>query len=268
MELKSFKNIIQKIADERGVDIFFEPKRLRPVLLDYTENEFEVESNLLLSLLNTDYVKYISDAENIAECKQYLVEQLEDKHKLSLKRSIDTLDILFHVLLWRWPVRVFKSPDALVNSIAAFTPDSKSIVTVAFGGGFDRILKLWNAESEQLICALEGHSKAVSSVTFSPDGKRIISGSYDNTIKLWNAENGQLIRTFEGHDKAVLSVAFSPDSKCIISGSDDNTLKLWNTENGQIIRTFEEHDKAVLSVAFSPDGKYIISGSDDNFLKL
>ena len=31
------------------------------------------------------------------------------------------------------------------------------------------------------------HSREVSSVAFSPDGKTIVSGSYDKTLKVWDA---------------------------------------------------------------------------------
>ena len=33
------------------------------------------------------------------------------------------------------------------------------------------------------------HSREVSSVAFSPDGKSIVSGSYDETLKVWDAAN-------------------------------------------------------------------------------
>jgi WD40 repeat protein len=65
-------------------------------------------------------------------------------------------------------------------------------------------------------------------VSFSPDGKRIVSGSNDKTVKLWDAEIGQESLTLKGHRGDVYSVAFSPDGKRIVSGSNDNTVKVWD----------------------------------------
>ena len=42
------------------------------------------------------------------------------------------------------------------------------------------------AKHLQKIGALTGHSVDVSSVAFSPDGKRIVSGSLDFTVRVWN----------------------------------------------------------------------------------
>ena len=33
---------------------------------------------------------------------------------------------------------------------------------------------------------LKGYEKLVISVSFSPDGKRIVSGGFDNTLKIWD----------------------------------------------------------------------------------
>jgi WD40 repeat protein len=65
-------------------------------------------------------------------------------------------------------------------------------------------------------------------VSFSPDGRRIVSGSDDDTLKVWDAETGQEMLTLEGHSDWVRSVSFSPDGRRIVSGSDDNTLKVWD----------------------------------------
>ena len=73
-----------------------------------------------------------------------------------------------------------------------------------------------------------GHSGGVFSVSFSPDGKRIVSGSGDQTLKVWDAQTGQETLTLKGHSGSVRSVSFSPDGKRIVSGSKDNTLKVWD----------------------------------------
>lgn len=47
------------------------------------------------------------------------------------------------------------------------------------------------------------HTRLVSCVVFSPDGKTIASGSRDKTIRLWNASDGTHVRTLQG--KRVIS---------------------------------------------------------------
>jgi WD40 repeat protein len=58
---------------------------------------------------------------------------------------------------------------------------------------------------------LNGHTQAVHSVVFSPDGRIIASASADNTVKLWEALTGKLRATLKGQTRRVFSVAFSPD---------------------------------------------------------
>jgi WD40 repeat protein len=115
---------------------------------------------------------------------------------------------------------------------------------------------------------LEGHTNAVISMSFSPDGKTLASGSADKTIKLWNLKIGQEIGTLKGHTDYVNSVSFSPDSKTLASGSGDSTIKLWNLETEEEIRTLNGHTNAVNSVSFSPDGKTLASASYDKTIKL
>jgi WD40 repeat protein len=39
-------------------------------------------------------------------------------------------------------------------------------------------------------CTLTGHSGEVTSVAFSPDGTRVVSGSWDQLVKIWSSETG------------------------------------------------------------------------------
>jgi WD40 repeat protein len=46
---------------------------------------------------------------------------------------------------------------------------------------------VWDVESgDTLFGPFRGHTKKVNSVTFSPNGKYIVSGSDDKTIRVWD----------------------------------------------------------------------------------
>ena len=124
---------------------------------------------------------------------------------------------------------------------------------------------------------LNGHSDAVTSVAFSPDGKMLASagGEDDNTIRLWNAKTGATLKvlryeTSRGWRYNILSVAFSPDGSILASGHGlaSSGIRLWNVRTGEILKTLTGHGDDVHSVAFSPDGKTLASGSSDNTIRL
>ena len=48
-------------------------------------------------------------------------------------------------------------------------------------------MKVWDASSGMDLLTLKGHTGTVTSVAFSPDGQRLVSGSYDQTLKIWDA---------------------------------------------------------------------------------
>ena len=129
-------------------------------------------------------------------------------------------------------------------------------------------VKIWSSETCKLVQTLFGHTDAVMSVCFSPDGKYIASASRDASVKIWARENGKLLRTISGHTNVVMSVCFSPDGKYIASASRDKTVKVWESENGKLLHTMFGHTGGVCCVCFSPDGKYIASASSDKTVKI
>lgn len=107
-------------------------------------------------------------------------------------------------------------------SKVAYSPDGRHIATCGGGGAF-----LWDVETGKRIRAFKGHTETVSSVAFSPDGTRLLTGSFDKTAKLWDVATGECIRTLTGDTSLVLSVAFSPDGMRVVTGSWDGTAMLW-----------------------------------------
>ena len=105
------------------------------------------------------------------------------------------------------------------------------------------------------------HSLPVaSSVAFSPDGSRIVSGSTNGTLRVWDVATGEELAELKGHEMYVTSVAFSPDGSRIVS-SGDNTVRVWDAATGEELAVLEGHGMYLTSVAFSPDGSRIVSGS-------
>ncbi|PVU98172.1 hypothetical protein BB561_000079 [Smittium simulii] len=101
--------------------------------------------------------------------------------------------------------------------------------------------------------SLNGHTEAVLSVSFSPDGSQLASGSGDTTVRIWdlNTETPQF--TCKGHTNWVLYIAWSPDGKTLASGGMDNTVRLWDPSTGlQIGKTLSGHRKWITCLAWEP----------------
>ncbi len=76
---------------------------------------------------------------------------------------------------------------------------------------------------------LPPHKGSVLDVTFTPDGKTLISSSRDSTIKVWDVATLELKRTLTNHTADVYSVAFTHDGALMASGSSDTRIILWET---------------------------------------
>ena len=141
----------------------------------------------------------------------------------------------------------------------AFSPDS----TLLASGSFDRTVRLWSADTGELLDIFTGHESDITTVAFSPDGQTLASGGWDATVRLWDIGTREQREVLASRWHAVSSVAFSPTGQVLAGGTGNSVVVLWDTATWQVEKILEGHSGAVDSVLFSPDGMKLVSGSRD-----
>ncbi|CAO1438001.1 unnamed protein product [Diamesa serratosioi] len=96
----------------------------------------------------------------------------------------------------------------------------------------DCTAKVWSLEGGlKLVSTMEGHTDEVSKVTFSPNGRLLLTASADKTARLWcvndEMEKSLCSQVLTGHDNEVFSCAFNYSADAILTASKDNTCKIW-----------------------------------------
>ena len=121
-----------------------------------------------------------------------------------------------------------------VSRAFAISADGTQIAT----GSDISMIKIWD-KTGKLVNTLRGHKKPIRSLSFSPDGKRLVSITgltlplTDHTVKLWDVVTGEELISFDGQSLEGSNILFSPDGSMIAwarSGA-DSAIKLWDVEN-------------------------------------
>lgn len=114
--------------------------------------------------------------------------------------------------------------------------------------------KLWHADGTPG-ATLEGHTEAIRSAAFSPDGSKIVTASRDNTARIWDLQGKQL--AVMGHRSNVYQAQFSSDSRMVLTRSSDGVAGLWDL-SGKLIAMIAKENNYLYDAKLSPDGKSLV----------
>eukprot|EP00746_Dinoflagellata_sp_MGD_P149408 gnl/MRDRNA2_/MRDRNA2_81441_c0_seq1.p1 gnl/MRDRNA2_/MRDRNA2_81441_c0~~gnl/MRDRNA2_/MRDRNA2_81441_c0_seq1.p1 ORF type:complete len:315 (+),score=1.39 gnl/MRDRNA2_/MRDRNA2_81441_c0_seq1:51-947(+) len=112
---------------------------------------------------------------------------------------------------------------------------------------------------------INGHSGAVQTIKFSPDGKVLASGSCDKFILLWQIFSNHFENYMKlvGHRNAILDLHFTPNGEQLISCSADSTVRAWDAQTGEMTKKMI-CNTPVNSCCIQPSkADLLVSGSDD-----
>jgi WD40 repeat protein len=153
-----------------------------------------------------------------------------------------------------------------VKSVA-ISPDGEQVASSS-----DFQIRLWDREGKAvevpnpIVEPFSGHQGLVNSVTFSLDGRYIVSGSEDGTVRFWDRAGSPVGYPLLGHEGVVTSVAVSLNGHLIASGSQDGTVRLWQMQDETIGQPIVEVDQVqcISEISVDPRGLTIASISSRN----
>jgi WD40 repeat protein len=179
-------------------------------------------------------------------------------HSGTMYCAIDPTDRLAAVATIEGPVTLWSLEDgALVSTLRGHADGTTSCAFDAKGrvytGGFDRLIKVWDAVSAEELDAWRGHLSSVTSIDIAPDASRLLSGDTQGMLRLWSGR-GDPLAVADGHTGMVTSCRVHPAGHAAVSASVDGLLLTWDLTSDSLDLIGRRRVGEALSLSFDGDG--------------
>lgn len=161
----------------------------------------------------------------------------------------------------QWPTPAGDLLDG--GSIGVFSPDGAYITTAST----DRTVCIWESEGRFIDCFMYLHHARINSITFSPNGRWLLTAGDDKVAHVFNPKTGKMVSTLT-HAAPVVEAVFSPDGALVVTASVDQTARIWDAEWGTPRSAPMRHEAKVNFATISPDGTQVLTASEDETARL
>lgn len=134
-------------------------------------------------------------------------------------------------------------------------------------------LRLWNVSDLQRadaepIQTVAPHRSEITALSFSQDGRLVVSGDLTGHVQLWNLETNA-VTPLVGHSGRLVEFAFLPGDRYLLSASLDHSVGFWDLQTGrEITDRVLKHDDRVLSLCLSSDGQRAVTSCADGQVRV
>jgi serine/threonine protein kinase len=111
------------------------------------------------------------------------------------------------------------------------------------------------------VSEITAHSGAISGMSYSDDGRWIVTTGADATLKVWDAQYHSLVRTIELDNGRATALALSGTRA--LTGHADGNVVLWDLESAQKLATVRRNEASIWSVVFTGDSNRFAAAGHD-----
>lgn len=170
------------------------------------------------------------------------------EYNRSFKYIVAGIDMMKISLYDTRSSKCFLNVEQVGNNCVSFSPQQGYLFACGNEDGNGYLYDIRN--SSRPVGTYRGHTNAVVSVAFSPDGKEIATGSFDRTIRLFKVDDRKPRDCYYNDRMQIVhAVEYSNDGEFIISGSDDGALRIWKAVAGKKVGAVSRFEKESLEYA-------------------
>lgn len=163
------------------------------------------------------------------------------------------------IRVWTVPATPTKQIGATAIPVVALqiSPDKKWLAVPSAEGKVDLV----DLATSQVVKSFAGHVGAITSLGFSANSARLITGGADKSVRIWDVATGQPVAVLQGNGDVVTAVGLHPNGNQAVSGTADGKLAVWKLDVPAGQPLAGDNGQPATVAAVSLDGKKLATAA-------